>query len=111
MKDSNKRVHVQILDKEYQVACPAEEKAALLSAAEELDVRMRKVRNSGAIIGADRIAVMVALNLCYELQQAKNALHQNHSRDSHSQDSHSRDSDIALDRLAEKLRTVLETRP
>lgn len=65
------RVNVSILDKEYQVTCPIEERAALFSAAQELDARMRKVRNAGAVIGADRIAVMVALNLCHELQQAQ----------------------------------------
>lgn len=68
---SSKRVQVQILDKDYQVACPPNERDALLSAAEELDVRMRQARNSGAVLGSDRLAVMVALNLCYELQQSK----------------------------------------
>lgn len=61
---------VQILDKEYQVACPEEEKTALARAAEELDQRMRAIRASGSIIGLERIAVMAALNLCHELQQA-----------------------------------------
>ncbi len=63
------RVTVSILDKEYQVACEPEERDALLAAARTLDSRMRKVRNSGAVVGSDRIAVMVGLNLCYELQQ------------------------------------------
>ena len=64
------RVTVSILDKEYQVACQPSERDALLAAARTLDSRMRKVRNSGAVIGADRIAVMVGLNLAYELQLA-----------------------------------------
>lgn len=72
MSIDSKRVTVRILDKEYQVACRPEEKAALLTAAQELDQRMRQVRNSGATaIGLDRIAVMVALNLCHELQQER----------------------------------------
>ncbi len=65
------RVTVSILDKEYQVACEPEERSALLAAARSLDSRMRKVRNAGGLIGADRIAVMVGLNLCHELQQAQ----------------------------------------
>jgi cell division protein ZapA len=69
MNEPTKRVSVQILDKEFQVACKPTEKDALLLAAKELDARMRKVRSTGAIIGIDRIAVMVALNLCHELQQ------------------------------------------
>ncbi len=65
------RVTVSILDKEYQVACEPEERDALLAAARTLDSRMRKVRNSGAVVGSDRIAVMVGLNLCYELHQVQ----------------------------------------
>lgn len=72
MSIDSKRVTVRIMDKEYQVACRPEEKAALLTAAQELDQRMRQVRNSGATaLGLDRIAVMVALNLCHELQQER----------------------------------------
>ena len=71
MSNSNKLTSVNILDKDYQVACPPEEKQALLKAADELDNRMRAIRNSGSIIGLERIAVMAALNLCYELHEAR----------------------------------------
>jgi cell division protein ZapA len=72
MSLDSKRVTVRILDKDYQVACQPDEKAALLTAAQELDQRMRQVRNAGAAaLGLDRIAVMVALNLCHELQQER----------------------------------------
>ena len=73
MKKQDSRVTVSILDKEYQVACKPDEREALLAAARSLDSRMRKVRNSGSIVGVDRIAVMVGLNLCYELQQMQQA--------------------------------------
>lgn len=68
MTESN-RVYVNILDKDYQIACPPEEREALHKAAEELDDRMRAIRNTGSIIGLERIAVMAALNLCHELQE------------------------------------------
>lgn len=68
MKDISTTI-VHILDKEYQVACPDPEKAALTRAASELDKRMRAIRASGSIVGTERIAVMAALNLCHELQQ------------------------------------------
>lgn len=58
---------VHILDKEYQVACPPQEREALVRAAGELDRRMRTIRQSGAVIGVERIAVMAALNLAYEV--------------------------------------------
>lgn len=68
---SNETVFVKILDKEYQVACPREERQALVASAQMLDERMKAIRNSGAIIGLERIAVMAALNLSHELLQAR----------------------------------------
>ena len=68
-------VLVQILGKDYQVACPAEERESLLRAAIELDNRMREIRNAKNIIGVERIAVMAALNLANEVIQSDN-LHQ-----------------------------------
>ena len=64
-------VSIRILDKEYQVHCPPEQREALLSAAHGLDLRMREIRRSGNVIGLERIAVMAALNLSYELMQAQ----------------------------------------
>ncbi len=65
------RVSVRILEKEYVVACPYEERSALLDAAEFLNARMREVRDNGKVVGLDRIAVMVALNLANELMRIK----------------------------------------
>ena len=64
-------VSIRILDKDYQVHCPPEQQDALLSAAHGLDLRMREIRRSGNVIGLERIAVMAALNLSYELMQAQ----------------------------------------
>jgi cell division protein ZapA len=60
-------VTIRILEKEYQVACPVEEKTDLLAAAEMLNRRMREIRDSGKVVGLDRVAVMVALNLANDL--------------------------------------------
>ncbi len=60
---------VRILDKEYQVACPPEQEAALLEAARHLDRQMRGIRETGKVIGLERIAVMAALNTTHELLQ------------------------------------------
>ncbi|HTV50975.1 MAG TPA: cell division protein ZapA [Steroidobacteraceae bacterium] len=65
------RVSVRILEKEYFVACPYEERSALLDSAEFLNARMREIRDSGKVVGLDRIAVMAALNLANELMQLK----------------------------------------
>ncbi|BFM09474.1 cell division protein ZapA [Halioxenophilus aromaticivorans] len=66
-------VTVMILGKEYQVSCPADEQGELLQAARQLDERMRTIRQSGSVIGLERIAVMAALNLSHDLLLAKQA--------------------------------------
>ncbi|MGB6452033.1 MAG: cell division protein ZapA [Steroidobacteraceae bacterium] len=65
------RVSVRIMEKEYVVACPHEERSALLDSAEFLNARMREIRDSGKVVGLDRIAVMTALNLVNELLQLR----------------------------------------
>jgi cell division protein ZapA len=65
------RVSVRIMEKEYMVACPYEERAALLDAAEFLNGRMREIRDSGKVVGHDRIVVMAALNLAHEFLKGR----------------------------------------
>jgi cell division protein ZapA len=67
MNDRLSRVSVRILEKEYQVACLPEERSELLDSAEFLNAKMREIRDTGNIVGLDRIAVMAALNLAHEL--------------------------------------------
>ena len=67
MSDMFAHVNVRILEKEYQVSCPANERTDLLDAAELLNGRMREIRDSGKVVGLDRIAVMAALNLANEM--------------------------------------------
>jgi cell division protein ZapA len=67
MRDTVTTVSVKILDKEYQVACAADEVDELAASARYLDQQMRKIRESGKVFGLDRIAVMTALNMANEL--------------------------------------------
>ena len=69
MTEQYAQVSVRILDKEYQVACPPNERTDLLDSAQILNEKMREIRDSGRIVGLDRIAVMAALNM------AKNLIH------------------------------------
>ncbi len=71
MNESTAQVSVRILDKEYQVACPANERTDLLDSAEVLNAKMREIRDSGRIVGIDRIAVMAALNMANDLLHAQ----------------------------------------
>jgi len=64
-------VTIRILEKEYQVACPAEEKGDLVASAELLNRKMREIRDSGKVVGLDRVAVMAALNMANELLKRK----------------------------------------
>jgi cell division protein ZapA len=66
-KRNNQACTVQILEKEYLVACKEDERDELAASARYLDRKMREIRDSGKVIGADRIAVMAALNIAHEL--------------------------------------------
>lgn len=59
-------VTVKILGKEYQIACPEEEKDALIASAHMVDKNMEGIRSTGKVVGVDRIAVMAALNIAHE---------------------------------------------
>jgi cell division protein ZapA len=69
-------VTVQILEKEYLIACPPEERAALIESAGLLNERLRRIRESGKVIGIERMVVMAALNMANDLVRLK-------SRDQH----------------------------
>jgi len=71
MSDNQARVSVRILEKDYQIACPIEERSNLLDSAEFLNARMREIRDSGKVVGLDRIAVIAALNMANELIRSR----------------------------------------
>jgi cell division protein ZapA len=62
---------VTILGREYRVACKESERAELLESVKYLDRRMREIRDAGKIAGAERIAVMAALNISNEMLRIK----------------------------------------
>lgn len=64
-------VTVRILDREYTVGVSDEERAGLAAAARMLDARMRDLRGGNKLVAPDRLAVLTALNLAHELQQAQ----------------------------------------
>jgi cell division protein ZapA len=71
MSENMTQVSVRILEKEYQIACPVESRNDLLSSAALLNGKMREIRDSGKVIGLDRIAVMAALNMANELLKSR----------------------------------------
>ncbi len=67
MENDRVAVAVQILDKEYRFSCPEEESEALVAAARCVNRKMAEIRNSGKVIGLERIAIMAAINIAHEL--------------------------------------------
>ena len=71
MTDNSSTTSVKILDKEYRISCPQDEEASLQKAAQLLNEKMKEIKSGGKVIGLERIAVMAALNMSYELLQTK----------------------------------------
>ncbi len=62
-----KTVEVNLLGRSYRVACDDHERDALMQAVAYLDAKMNEIRKAGKVTGAERIAVMAALNVAHEL--------------------------------------------
>lgn len=63
---------VNILDKDYEVACAPGEVEALKASARYVDRQMQAIKQSGKVIGLDRVAVMAALNIANDYLGAEN---------------------------------------
>lgn len=71
MKESMDGIAVNILGKEFRVACPDDERESLLAAAAYLDRKLREVQASGKVIGTERAAIVAALNISHELLELR----------------------------------------
>ncbi len=58
---------IKIMDKEYRIACPEEEKDNLRASAELLNDKLSEIKQAGSVIGTERIAIMAALNLSHDI--------------------------------------------
>ncbi|HQZ44869.1 MAG TPA: cell division protein ZapA [Usitatibacteraceae bacterium] len=64
---------IQLLGREFRVACPEGEELQLQSSVEFLNRRMKELRDSGKVTGNERIAIMAALNIAHEYLSKKPA--------------------------------------
>jgi cell division protein ZapA len=71
MKPVRESIKVQVMGKEFAVACDVEEKSTLLAATRFLDEQIENIQSQGKIVGNDRIAIMVAINLASELLELR----------------------------------------
>jgi cell division protein ZapA len=71
MAEAAKTIEISILGRSYKIACKDGEREALLEAVAYLDGKMSEIKNAGKVSGADRIAVMAALNIAHEFLSTK----------------------------------------
>ena len=71
MAEGAKTVEVNLLGRTYRVACEDDERESLMQAVAYLDGKMNEIRKAGKVMGAERIAVMAALNVAHELLSVK----------------------------------------
>lgn len=71
MKTTRESVKVQVMGKEFAVACEPAEKATLLAATQFLDEQIETIQSQGKIVGNERIAIMVAINIASELLELR----------------------------------------
>ena len=64
-----KQVEVQIMGQSYLLGCPPGGESRLLNAVERVDTAMCKIRDSGKVRARDRIAVLAALNLAFDVDE------------------------------------------
>ncbi|WP_225979198.1 cell division protein ZapA, partial [Paracidovorax cattleyae] len=69
------QIEVQIMQQSYRLACPEGQQERLLQAVERVDAAMVRIRDAGKVRARERIAVLAALNLAFELaEQARAAV-------------------------------------
>ncbi len=62
-----RQIEVQIMGQNYRLGCPEGGEARLREAVQRVDAAMCKIRDAGKIRARDRIAVLAALNLAFEI--------------------------------------------
>ena len=67
MSAEPKGLQINVMGREFRVACPEEEQKGLLEAVDFLNKKMAEIRDNGKVIGLERIAIMAALNISHEL--------------------------------------------
>lgn len=71
MNADPKGLQINVMGREFRVACPEDEQKGLLEAVDYLNKKMSEIRDNGKVIGLERIAIMAALNIAHELLATK----------------------------------------
>ena len=60
-------MNISLLGREFRVGCPEGEEKQLLASVEYLNRKLKEVRDTGKVVGNERIAIMAALNIAHEM--------------------------------------------
>jgi cell division protein ZapA len=71
MSAEPKGLQINVMGREFRVACPENEQKGLLEAVAYLNKKMGEIRDNGKVIGLERIAIMTALSIASELLHTK----------------------------------------
>jgi len=71
MSADPKALQINVMGREFRIACPESEQKELLEAVDYLNRKMDEIRDHGKVIGIERIAIMAALNIAHELLTTK----------------------------------------
>ncbi len=111
-----KQLEVQIMGQSYLLGCPEGGEARLLEAVERVDTAMCKIRDAGKVRARERIAVLAALNLAFDLadggrqapaQAPERALPPGGPAGAAPDGAHAASSDLLLSSLLERLDVAL----
>jgi len=58
---------ISLLGREFRVGCPEGEEKQLLASVDYLNRKLKEVRDTGKVVGNERIAIMAALNIAHEM--------------------------------------------
>jgi cell division protein ZapA len=64
---NSKPLEIEIFGKPMRLACEEEERGDLLNAVTLLEEHIQEIRESGKVVGSERIAIMAALNIAHKL--------------------------------------------
>ena len=103
-----KQLEVQIMGQAYLLGCPEGGDARLLEAVERVDTAMCKIRDAGKVRARDRIAVLAALNLAFDVPERAAAVEAGTSpTDTAAAADDNPDADVVLVSLLERLDEAL----
>lgn len=71
MSSDTQTVTITLMDKQYQISCNPQEREELLESARLLNQNMLNIRQSGGVIGLERIAIIAGLNVAHEMVKSQ----------------------------------------